>query len=214
MTSEPFHSHFFVKWLGQNEFVYGKVSSIDFAALGAPTPKVLTYVPAGTATAVVNGNTVTMTVPFANGVGSYRAGDRGSTLRHAGEPGGTCSRDATVNDWDDQGWRAFLYSWNAGGASTFPDGWCASLHRSISRIPIDSYFEQRQYIVCLAFAAGGGSVCARQVLAKDLYTPVWDDVRRHFEGAETFRCRNRRAPFLERLTDIRRDLGHQPSVHR
>ena len=26
-------------------------------------------------------------------------------------------------------------------------------------------------------AAGGGTVCARQVLAKDLYTPVWDDVQ-------------------------------------
>src|SRR5207244_8104127 len=30
----PYHSHWFVKWLGGSNFVYGRVSSIDAPALG------------------------------------------------------------------------------------------------------------------------------------------------------------------------------------
>jgi hypothetical protein len=173
MTSEPLHSHFFVKWLGQNEFVYGKVSSVDFAALGAPTPKALTYVPAGTATAIVNGNTVTMTVPLAN-VGPLGAGDKldnvtaYSLVEHA---------DATVNDWADQV-KSFSYIVGTpAGAQHFPDGYVQVSTDNFANSTIATLNSANNTWTASLPAAGSGTVCARQVLAKDLYTPLWDDVQ-------------------------------------
>src|SRR5207249_7480943 len=100
----PYHSHWFVKWLGGSNFVYGRVSSIDAPALGAPTPKFLTYVPSGTATGTMDGNTVTMSVPLKD-LGGLTPGDKldqvtAYTLaEHA---------DATLNDWVDQA-KTFSY---------------------------------------------------------------------------------------------------------
>lgn len=173
MTSEPLHSHFFVKWLGQNEFVYGKVSSIDFAALGAPTPKALTYVPSGTATAVMNGNTVTMTVPLAN-VGPIGIGDKldnitaYSLVEHA---------DASVNDWADQV-KSFSYIIGTPpGAQHFPDGYVQVSTDNFATSTIATLNSANNTWTASLPAAGSGTVCARQVLAKDLYTPLWDDVQ-------------------------------------
>ncbi len=173
MTSEPLHSHFFVKWLGQNEFVYGKVSSVDFAALGAPTPKVLTYVPAGTATAVMNGNTVTMTVPLAN-VGPLALGDKldnitaYSLVEHA---------DATVNDWADQVKTFSYFVGTPAAAQHFPDGYVQVSTDNFATTTIATLNSANNTWTASLPASGSGTVCARQILAKDLYTPVWDDVQ-------------------------------------
>src|SRR5947209_20459235 len=69
MTSGPFHSHWFVRWLGSSAFEYGRVSSIDFASLGAPNPQFLSYRISGTTTGVVNGNEISISVPLANLMG-------------------------------------------------------------------------------------------------------------------------------------------------
>jgi hypothetical protein len=173
MTSEPFHSHFFVKWLGQNEFVYGKVSSVDFAALGAPTPKALTYVPSGTATAVVNGNTVTMTVPLAN-VGPLTNGDK---LDHVSAYSLVEHADATVNDWADQV-KSFPYIVGTPAAAQhFPDGYVQVSTDNFATSTIATLNSANNTWTASLPAGGSGTVCARQVLAKDLYTPVWDDVQ-------------------------------------
>jgi hypothetical protein len=173
MTSEPFHSHWFVKWLGQNEFVYGKVSSVDFAALGAPTPKALTYVPTGTATAVVNGNTVTMTVPLAN-LGPLASGDK---IDHVSAYSLVEHADATVNDWADQV-KSFSYIVGTpAGAQHFPDGYVQVSTDNFANSTIATLNSANNTWSGSLPSGNSGTVCARQVLAKDLYTQLWDDVQ-------------------------------------
>jgi len=185
MTSETFHSHWFVKWLGQNQFVYGKVGSVDSAALGAPTPKALTYVPTGTGTAVVNGNVVTMTVPLAN-IGPLAAGDKidhvtaYSLVEHA---------DATVNDWADQV-KSFSYVIGTPAANQhFPDGYVQVSTDNFATSTLATLNSANNTWTASLPATTSGTVCARQVLAKDLYTPLWDDVQ---AGPES--CTNFNAP--------------------
>lgn len=173
MTSEPLHSHWFVKWLGQNEFVYGKVSSVDSAALGAPTPKALTYIPTGTATAVVNGNTVTMTVSLAN-VGPLTAGDK---LDHVTAYSLVEHADATVNDWADQV-KSFSYIVGTPvAAQHFPDGYVQVSTDNFATSTIATLSSANNTWSAAIPSGSSGTVCARQVLAKDLYTPLWDDVQ-------------------------------------
>jgi hypothetical protein len=173
MTSEPLHSHFFVKWLGQNEFVYGKLSSVDFAALGAPTPKALTYVPSGTATAIVNGNTVTMTVPLAS-VGPLANGDK---LDHVTAYSLVEHADATVNDWADQVESFSYIVGTPAGAQHFPDGYVQVSTNNFASSTIATLNSANNTWTASLASGNSGTVCARQVLAKDLYTPVWDDVQ-------------------------------------
>jgi dockerin type I repeat protein len=174
MTTETLHSHWFVKWLGQNQFVYGKVGSVDSAALGAPTPKALTYVPMGTGTATVNGNVVTMAVPLTS-VGPISAGDKidhvtaYSLVEHA---------DATLNDWADQV-KTFSYVIGTPAAKQhFPDGYVQVSTDDFATSTLATINNTNNtWTASIASASPGGTVCARQVLAKDLYTPVWDDVQ-------------------------------------
>jgi hypothetical protein len=172
ITSGPFHSHWFVKWVGQTSFVYGKVSSIDLATLGAPTPKFLTYSPLGLATGNVTGNVVTITVPL-SAVGPLIAGDKidhitaYSLVEHA---------DVTVNDWADQA-KSFSYVIGTAPAGQhLPDGYV--------QVSLDNFATSALATLNPAnntwtssIPGNGGTVCARQVLAKDLYTPLWDDVQ-------------------------------------
>jgi len=173
VTSGPFHSHWFVKWLGQSQFVYGKVSSIDFAALGAPTPKFLTYVPAGTATGSVTGNVVTITVPL-SAVGPLISGDKidhviaYSLVEHA---------DATLNDWADQA-KSFSYVIGTPAAKQhFPDGYVEVSLDNFATSTLATLNNVNNTWTASIPSSTGGTVCARQVLAKDLYTPLWDDVQ-------------------------------------
>jgi len=173
MTSETPHSHWFVKWLGQNQFAYGKVGSIDSAALGAPTPKALTYVPTGTGTAVVNGNVVTMTVPLAN-VGPLAIGDKidhiiaYSLVEHA---------DATLNDWADQV-KSFSYTIGTPSAGQHaPDGYIQVSTDNFKTSTIATFNNANNTWTAAIPSSQAATVCARQVLAKDLYTSNWDDVQ-------------------------------------
>jgi hypothetical protein len=185
MTSEPLHSHWFVKWLGQNQFVYGKVGSVDSAALGAPTPKALTYVPMGTGTAVVNGNVVTMTVPLAS-VGPLATGDK---LDHVTAYSLVEHADATVNDWADQV-KSFSYVIGTSASKQhFPDGYVQVSIDGFAHSVLATLNNTNNTWSASLPATGVGRVCARQVLAKDLYTPLWDDVQ---AGPTT--CANFNAP--------------------
>jgi hypothetical protein len=173
MTSEPFHSHWFVKWLGQNQFAYGKVGSIDSAALGAPTPKALTYVPMGTGTATVTGNVVTMSVPLGS-VGSLTAGDKidhviaYSMVEHA---------DATLNDWADQV-KSFSYVIGTPPAKQhLADGYVQVSTDNFATFTIATLNNADNTWTASVPASGATTVCARQILSKDLYTPLWDDVQ-------------------------------------
>jgi hypothetical protein len=168
----PYYSHWFVKWLGQNQFVYGKVGSIDSAALGAPTPKALTYIPTGTATGSVVGNVVTITVPLAS-AGPLVTGDKidhiiaYSLVEHG---------DATLSDWADQA-KSFSYIIGTPVAGQhLPDGYI--------EVSLDNFQTSGRATLnptnntwTASIPGNGGTVCARQVLAKDLYTSAWDDVQ-------------------------------------
>ncbi|HET6770575.1 MAG TPA: DUF11 domain-containing protein, partial [Actinomycetota bacterium] len=178
MTSGPFHSHWFMKWLGTAapaSFVFGKVSSIDLPALGAPTPKILTYVPSGTATGSVNGNEVTISVPLAS-LGGLTAGDK---IDHVGAYSLAEHVDPTVNDWVDQ---AKTFSYVVGtpaAAQHLSDGYVeVSLDPDFTTSTLATLNSaDNTWTAMIPGAPSGGTVYARQVLAKDLYTPVWDDVQ-------------------------------------
>src|SRR5207247_2640622 len=55
--------------------VYGQTGTVEMPQLGAPAPKFVTYVPAGTATGSVDGNVVSISVPAA-AVGNPRPGQK------------------------------------------------------------------------------------------------------------------------------------------
>jgi uncharacterized repeat protein (TIGR01451 family) len=173
--SAPYHSHWYVKWRGGSLFEYGRVSSIDAPALGAPTPKVLTYPPTGTATGTVNGNEVTISVPIAS-LGGLASGDKIDhvTAYSLVEHGST-----TLNDWADQ---AKTFSYVIGtpaGDQHQADGYVEvstdPTFVSATRAVLNG--ATNSWSATLTGTASAGIVYARQILAKDLYTPLWDNVQ-------------------------------------
>src|SRR5439155_17099630 len=75
-VATPFsQARYFVKWLGGTNFVYGQTGAIEMPQLGAPAPKFVTFVPAGTTTGSVSGDTITISVPAAS-VGNPQSGDK------------------------------------------------------------------------------------------------------------------------------------------
>jgi len=195
LTSGPFHSHWFVKWLGQSQFVYGTVSSINSAALGAPTPKFLTYTPTGTASGTVDGNVVTISVPL-SAVGPLAPGDK---IDHVTAYSFVEHSDVTLNDWADQT-KSFSYVIGTPTAAQhLPDGYV--------QVSLDNFATSARATLnpanntwTASIPGNGGTVCARQVLAKDLYTPLWDDVQ---AGPTT--CFNIPAPGL---TSVASRMNH------
>jgi len=173
--ASPYHSHWFVKWLGGSNFVYGRVSSIDAPALGAPTPKFLTYAPSGTATGSVNGNEVTISVPLAS-LGGLTAGDK---IDHVAAYGMVEHGNVTLNDWADQA-KTFSYRIGTPAARQhLPDGYVqVSLDPSFTSPTLATLNPaDNTWTAQVAAAPASGTVYARQILSKDLYTPVWDDVQ-------------------------------------
>ncbi|HEY2940307.1 MAG TPA: hypothetical protein VGJ27_10885 [Gaiellaceae bacterium] len=180
----PFHSHWFVKWLGGSNFVYGRVSSIDAPALGAPTPKFLTYTPSGSASGSVNGNEVTISVPLAS-LGGLTAGDK---IDHVAAYGMVEHADVTLNDWADQ---AKTFSYRIGtpaAAQHLPDGYVqVSLDPSFTSPTLATLNPANNtWTASIAGAPSSGTVYARQILSKDLYTSVWDDVQAGPVAQRTF----------------------------
>jgi uncharacterized repeat protein (TIGR01451 family) len=171
----PFHSHWYVKWKGGSVFEYGKVSSIDAPALGAPTPKFLTYAPSGTATGSVNGNQVTISVPLAS-LGGLTAGDK---IDHVAAYGMIEHTNVTLNDWADQA-KTFSYRIGTPAAKQhLADGYVqVSLDPSFTSPTLATLNPANNtWTAQLAGAPASGTIYARQILSKDLYTPVWDDVQ-------------------------------------
>jgi uncharacterized repeat protein (TIGR01451 family) len=171
----PFHSHWYVKWKGGSVFEYGRVSSIDAPALGAPTPKFLTYTPSGTTTGSVNGNQVTISVPLAS-LGGLASGDK---IDQVAAYGMIEHADVTLNDWADQA-KTFSYRIGTPAAKQhLADGYVqVSLDPSFSSPTLATLNQANNtWTAQLAGAPASGTVYARQILSKDLYTPVWDDVQ-------------------------------------
>ena len=173
--SPPYHSHWYVKWRGGSAFEYGRVSSIDAPALGAPTPKVLTYQPSGTATGSVNGNEVTINVPLAS-LGGLATGDKiDHVIAYALVEHGS----VTLNDWADQS-KAFSYIIGTPASGQhMPDGYVevstdpgfASATRAVLN-PANNTWS-----ASITNAPISGTVYARQVLSRELYTSLWYDVQ-------------------------------------
>ncbi len=169
----PYYSHWFVKWLGGTQFVYGTVSSFDFLALGAPTPKFLTYTPAGTATGTVVGNVVTISVPLAS-AGPLVAGDK---MDHIIAYSLVEKNDVTLNDWADQA-KSFSYLVGTPPARQhLVDGYVEVSLDNFATSTLAVFNNTNNAWTASLPASGSGTVCARQVLARDLYTPLWDDVQ-------------------------------------
>jgi uncharacterized repeat protein (TIGR01451 family) len=173
--SPPYYSHWFVKWLGGTSFVYGRVGSIDAPALGAPTPKALTYTPMGNASGSVNGNVVTMSVPLSQ-LGGLQSGDK---LDHVAAYGIIEHGDVTLSDWADQ---AKTFSYRVGTPASrqhLADGYVqVSLDPSFTSPTLATLNPANNtWTTSIAGAPVAGTVYARQILSKDLYTPVWDDVQ-------------------------------------
>jgi hypothetical protein len=172
ISSGPFHSHWFVQWLGQTQFVFGKVTSLDYATLGAPQPRLAEYTPSGFATGTVNGNIVTISVPLAS-VGGLASGDK---IDHI---------------------TAYALSNQGGGTPLFPVDQAKTFSYIIGTPAANQHLSDGYVEVSLdnfqtagratlnannntwtaSIPGNGGTVCARQVLAKDLYTSTWDDVQ-------------------------------------
>ena len=171
----PYQSHWYVKWRGGTTFEYGRVSSVDAPALGAPTPKVLTYVPSGSASGTVNGNDVTINVPLAS-LGGLTAGDK---IDHVIAYSLVEHGSTTLNDWADQA-KSFSYVIGTPAAAQHQaDGYVevstdpnfTSSTRAVLN-PADN-----TWTAALTGTPIAGTVFARQILAKDLYTPLWDNVQ-------------------------------------
>jgi len=173
--SEPFHSHWYVKWRGGTTFEYGRVSSIDAPALGAPTPKVLTYPPSGTAAGTVNGNEITISVPLAS-LGGLTAGDK---IDHVIAYTLAEHADVTLNDWVDQA-KSFSYVIGTPAASQhMPDGYVEvstnPSFTSSTRATLNP--GDNTWTASIPGAPIAGIVYARQILSRDLYTTLWDNVQ-------------------------------------
>ncbi len=173
--AQPFDSHWYVKWKGGSVFEYGTVSSIDLPALGAPTPKYLTYTPSGTATGSVNGNKVTISVPLAS-LGGLAAGDK---IDHVAAYSMVEHADVTLNDWADQ---AKTFSYRIGTPAALQhlsDGYVQVSTNSSFTSPSLATLNplNNTWTASIPGAPASGTIYARQILSNDLYTPLWDNVR-------------------------------------
>ena len=173
--SRPYHSHWYVKWKGGTVFEYGRVSSVDLPALGAPTPKYLIYAPAGTTGGSVDGNVVTISVPIAS-LGGLAAGDK---IDHVIAYGLVEHLDVTLNDWADQA-KAFSYVIGTpASAQHMPDGYVevstSPTFATSTRAVLNP--ATNIWTASISGAPIAGAVYAREVLSRDLYTPLWDDVQ-------------------------------------
>ena len=174
-TGAPYVSHWYMKWLGQSVFEYGLVSSINLLTLGAPSPKVLTYVPSGTATGSVNGNEVTMSVPLSS-LGPLVVGDK---IDHIQAYANVEHADVTLNDWADQT-KSFSYRIGTPAAAQhFADGYVEVALDPDFTNPVMATMNNanNNWTASIPGAPSQGTVYARQVLSKELYTTVWDDVQ-------------------------------------
>src|SRR4029077_11668479 len=166
MTSGPFHSHWFLRWLGSSVFEYGRVSSIDFPSLGAPNPQFLSYPVSGTATGSVNGNEVTISVPLAS-LGGLASGDKIDNVTAYGL-GGQSTGEIPVPFVVDQV-KSFSYIiGTAAAAQHYPDGYV--------EVSLDNFatstratLNQTNNIWTVSIPGTSGTICARQILARDLY---------------------------------------------
>jgi hypothetical protein len=85
--------------------------------------------------------------------------------------------DATVNDWADQV-RSFSYiAGTPSGAQHFPDGYVQVSTNNFATSTLATLNSANNTWSASLPSSNSGTVCARQVLAKDLYTPLWDDVQ-------------------------------------
>lgn len=172
VSSGPFHSHWFVQWLGQTQFVFGKVTSLDYATLGAPQPRLAEYTPTGFASGTSLGNVVTFTVPLAS-VGGLMPGDK---IDHI-----------TAYSLSNQGGGTPLFPVDQAKTFSYVIGTpLASQHLSDGyvEVSLDNFQTSGRATLnpanntwTASIPGNGGTVCARQVLAKDLYTSTWDDVQ-------------------------------------
>ena len=173
VSSGPFHSHWFVQWLGQTQFVFGKVGSLDYATLGAPQPRLAEYTPTGFATGSVNGNVVTFSVPLAS-VGGLAAGDK---IDHITAYALSNQGAGTPLFPVDQ---AKTFSYIIGtplAGQHLPDGYVQVSLDNFATSALATLNPANNTWTASIPASGSGTVCARQVLSKGLYTPLWDDVQ-------------------------------------
>jgi hypothetical protein len=151
------------------------VSSIDFPSLGAPNPQFLSYPVSGTTTGSVNGNEVTISVPLASLMG-LAPGDKIDNVTAYGL-GGQSTGAIPVPFVVDQA-KSFSYVIGTPAAGQhMPDGYVeVSLDGFVTSTRATLNNANNSWTASIP-SSTGGTVCARQVLAKDLYTPLWDDVQ-------------------------------------
>jgi hypothetical protein len=168
-------AHYFVKWLGGTNFVYGKTIGQDMPQLGAPAPKVVLYPPAGQATGTVTGNTVSITVPLSS-VGNLKPGDKIDNVT-----AWTWSERAQFPAVLDQA-KGFSYVIGTPAAAQHAaDGYV--------QISVDDPTFAHPVLAALSgtndwsanlsgLSHGSHTIYVRQVLSSSLYNPgSWDDVQ-------------------------------------
>jgi hypothetical protein len=171
--TEATDQHYYVKWRGAGDAEFGQVGDVLYPALGAPAPKFLTYVPKGTATATVTGNTLTITVPKAS-VGAPAAGDKIDNVTAYGlsEKGAVPSVvDAT---------KAFSYLVGTPAAAQHArDGYIqVSIDDPTFANPVEAQITGATWSASLPSSGtvGTHTIYARQVLSSALYPSSWPDV--------------------------------------
>jgi hypothetical protein len=168
-------ARYFVKWLGGSNFVYGQTGTVEMPQLGAPAPKFVTYVPAGTTTGSVDGNEISISVPAA-AVGNPRSGDK--------------LEEITAWTWSERGEiptvvdeaKSFSYRFSTPAAKQHTaDGY---VELSVD----DPTFDSPTRVTPAGDGtwatdinepalAGHHRLYARQVLSSDLYVSTWPDVQ-------------------------------------
>jgi Ca2+-binding RTX toxin-like protein len=166
--------HYFVKWRGVGETAeFGRVGDVLYPALGAPAPKFLTYAPSGTATAAVDGNTLTITVPK-SGVGNPAVGDKIDNVT-----GYALSEKGPVPSVVDAA-KSFSYTVGTpAGAEHKPDGYVeVSLDDPTFSDSVTAAMSAGEWSASLPApsTAGSHTYYARQVLSADLYPNGLPDV--------------------------------------
>lgn len=168
--------HYYVKWRGTpGTAEFGQIGDVLYPALGAPAPKFLTYVPSGTATAAVDGNKLTITVPKAS-VGAPANGDHIDNVTAYGldERGPI----PTVIDAT----KAFSYI--VGTPAAQQHGYDGYVQVSVDdpnfgtpiNVPVTSD-TWTATIPTTSLAPGSHTLYARQVLSSELYNPTLPDVQ-------------------------------------
>ncbi|MFN2545667.1 MAG: hypothetical protein ABR600_14010 [Actinomycetota bacterium] len=181
------NKHYFVKFLGKDNQCltggsdapcgptaeYGQVGAINWPALGAPAPKFLTYVPSGTTTALITGNTLSIDLP-ASAVGDPPAGAKLDTI--------------TAYTWSEKGPspsvvdQARSFSYVVGTSATAQhaaDGYVqVSVDDPTFANPVTATLTGANGFSAQVgpLAAGTHTLYVRQVLSSALYTSSWDDV--------------------------------------